>query len=617
MLLIFCGCIATACINTLGDETKDNSMPEAGDVVLTITASSLQKQIYNTDYKEYIGIYMLYGDNSLSDEHYLSNERFQCTSSGFTPDETLFYPNNKTKCELISYYPYQTEGINSSEQTLTVSVRGNQSSLIHFNQSDFMISRSPNIVPSTKAVALSHDHKFNMLNVIIKCVNNEDINALRNQNPILLINNTFCQAIYHFDSNSLTDYDTKMPITPYGQWSVQNNKLLGKKCMIIPQTLPSTSIIATLTVGYRTFECSLTEDFVLEAGKSSELILWYDPANASNQITANISDWIEGDSSEVNAEETDEKDYVSANELNFSGSHVLTVYSKGVAIARICKELLFNTQINEEALVIYQAKDNIIDDTNGFVWQICNQNGNIHGGHVKWDKADNSFTYTPGNKPFINDLYFDEDTVICIDKPVRSLFISVKDELCTDQRNKETIFYPIVKIGTSYWLKENLRATRYNNGKAITKKTASTYTKKTAGYFVNGTDIFYNKAVVLTGNLPPAGWRISNETDWEKLNNYIGGSVSYIKDNGSWVHDNYEALDYSGFSAMPTGIFTTANDNEESIYGFGNRYAAFWRMDNVNGELTEKAVMIRYDADDLRSAVYTDFSGYSVRCIKE
>ena len=179
-------------------------------------------------------------------------------------------------------------------------------------------------------------------------LNNEDINALRNQNPILLINNTFCQAIYHFDSNSLTDYDTKMPITPYGQWSVQNNKLLGKKCMIIPQTLPSTSIIATLTVGYRTFECSLTEDFVLEAGKSSELILWYDPANASNQITANISDWIEGDSSEVNAEETDEKDYVSANELNFSGSHVLTVYSKGVAIARICKELLFNTQINEE-----------------------------------------------------------------------------------------------------------------------------------------------------------------------------------------------------------------------------------------------------------------------------
>ena len=88
--------------------------------------------------------------------------------------------------------------------------------------------------------------------------------------------------------------------------------------------------------------------------------------------------------------------------------------------------------------------------------------------------------------------------------------------------------YKVVKIGTQWWMAENLRATRYNDGTEIPhvmshkewrrlKKTKSgalcNYNNDPA--FGNEFGILYNWYAVNTGKLAPPGWHVPNNEDWQ------------------------------------------------------------------------------------------------------
>ena len=89
-----------------------------------------------------------------------------------------------------------------------------------------------------------------------------------------------------------------------------------------------------------------------------------------SNVQASINDWTEGGSSDIIAVDKEEKDYISINELDFSISNVFAISSKGVLIAEICKELLRNEQLDQEAVVVCLAKDGVINRTCGAVWQL-------------------------------------------------------------------------------------------------------------------------------------------------------------------------------------------------------------------------------------------------------
>jgi uncharacterized protein (TIGR02145 family) len=199
--------------------------------------------------------------------------------------------------------------------------------------------------------------------------------------------------------------------------------------------------------------------------------------------------------------------------------------------------------------------------------------------------------------------------------------------------------YKIIKIGDQWWMAENLKVTRYNNGDSILNFTDSenwensisgsvcSYDNK--GYTANVYGRLYNwYAIEDSRKIAPEGWHIPSDAEWKELEINLGMSQSEASENGNrgigiggklksdgiqWVSPNVGATDSVGFSAlgsglrMPngsfvallySGIFWTSNQ-----YEFSDRYAMYRHLDTYNSTIH-------------RSSDYKQY-GFSIRCVKD
>jgi uncharacterized protein (TIGR02145 family) len=192
--------------------------------------------------------------------------------------------------------------------------------------------------------------------------------------------------------------------------------------------------------------------------------------------------------------------------------------------------------------------------------------------------------------------------------------------------------YNVVKIGKQYWFKENLKTTKYNNGVLIPKVTDGfQWTDLTSGAYSYYDDSkenqniygnLYNWYAVNTGNLCPMGWHVPSEADWEKLEEFLGGSYNAggrMKAKGTdyWDIPNYGGINSSGFSALPAGSFSTSLfSGHLSQYIVLNYYTGFWSSTEHD---LQTALQRELNSDDHILGLFNDakFSGLSVRCIKD
>jgi uncharacterized protein (TIGR02145 family) len=128
--------------------------------------------------------------------------------------------------------------------------------------------------------------------------------------------------------------------------------------------------------------------------------------------------------------------------------------------------------------------------------------------------------------------------------------------------------YHAIKIGTQVWMLENLKVTRFNDGKEIplvTENDSWTYLS-TPGYCyfnnntANGTTYgaMYNWYAVNTHKLCPRGWHVPTDEEWSTLINYLGGlsaASGKIREAGftHWLSPNIDANNLSNFTALPGG----------------------------------------------------------------
>ncbi len=93
-----------------------------------------------------------------------------------------------------------------------------------------------------------------------------------------------------------------------------------------------------------------------------------------------------------------------------------------------------------------------------------------------------------------------------------------------------------VKIGTHWWMAENLQATHYRNGNPIEQiADPVAWEKLTTGawcQYENRADIsvtygnLYNwYAITDPQGLVPEGWRIPGDADWQALSDALGNTV--------------------------------------------------------------------------------------------
>ncbi len=173
----------------------------------------------------------------------------------------------------------------------------------------------------------------------------------------------------------------------------------------------------------------------------------------------------------------------------------------------------------------------------------------------------------------------------------------------TLQDNRDGIKYSTVKIGSQWWMAENL---------AFIGET---------GYYAYEND-FKNAAIYgclydweTATKVCPTGWHLPSINEWDILINYLGGedvAGGKMKESNSyWKSPNANATNSSGFSAKPGG-YRGHNNGYQDIGINGNWWSSTPRGIHAWG------IGVDYDVKYVSKATFSvSKCRLSVRCIKD
>jgi uncharacterized protein (TIGR02145 family) len=152
----------------------------------------------------------------------------------------------------------------------------------------------------------------------------------------------------------------------------------------------------------------------------------------------------------------------------------------------------------------------------------------------------------------------------------------------------EGISYEVVKIGNQVWMAENLKTTKYNDGKTIPnvtkRKKWSNLTRGAWCYYDNNADNnekygkLYNwyavsKTTNGNRNVCPTGWHVPSDAEWTVLTEYLGGEYCaggkmQAVGTTSWKGSNTETTNTSLYTGLPGG-YRNVNGNYVDIGNVG------------------------------------------------
>lgn len=202
--------------------------------------------------------------------------------------------------------------------------------------------------------------------------------------------------------------------------------------------------------------------------------------------------------------------------------------------------------------------------------------------------------------------------------------------------------YPVVKIGSQYWMGSNLRTTKLKDGSEIYKVESldewpvadkAAYTVYNCD-FENNTEregLLYNRLCLDYENLCPDGWHVPTTTDWDMLAMSQGGTADEyqcfanvaegLKSTDGW--SDFAGTNATGFDGYPVGyLFSTSvgMDGDTPVYssGFGyfGDFASWWSMSGFWSESLFFRAFVSYSHDMERfscSSVYA----LPVRCVAD
>ncbi|MCF0217183.1 MAG: fibrobacter succinogenes major paralogous domain-containing protein [Fibrobacteraceae bacterium] len=200
----------------------------------------------------------------------------------------------------------------------------------------------------------------------------------------------------------------------------------------------------------------------------------------------------------------------------------------------------------------------------------------------------------------------------------------ISSKIFTDNRDGK--FYRTIKIGTQEWMAENLNyeATDsycYKDDADFCTKYGRLYTwsaaMDSAAQFSEagkgcGDDNTCSPSSTVRG-VCPEGWHLPNNTEWDALWTYVGGTESAgkkLKSTSGW-YNRGNGTDSYGFAVLPAGRRNRGGSFNDADYSTG-----FWSS-SEDLSYSSYSWIFRYDYSTVGRYTDPKILGFSVRCLKD
>lgn len=194
-----------------------------------------------------------------------------------------------------------------------------------------------------------------------------------------------------------------------------------------------------------------------------------------------------------------------------------------------------------------------------------------------------------------------------------------------DCKDGDDNVYPVVKIGAHWWMTQNLKTTRLNDGAALPNDgiwnnqqnpAYCSYLNTSNSDTINTYGRLYNWYAVNTAKLCPVGWHVPSHDEWTGLKDYLGANSTtgdYLKETGTlhWKSPNQYANNLTGFTALPAGW-----RGWNGIFSNIGLYGYFWSSTEA-GATTAKGWSLEYNNGAFMQDPSNRSNGFSVRCTND
>lgn len=310
---------------------------------------------------------------------------------------------------------------------------------------------------------------------------------------------------------------------------------------------------------------------------------------------------------------------------SFESSYVQKVMYNGKQVAEIALEYI--KSVNKQVTVVYPCDENgKADLTKGMT---------TTGASVVWDLDKNTATVGEEGSSAAA-------TVYLVDGAVQMAYAGTTAEATTeadvivDRRGTQTETYTIVKIGTQYWMAENLRAKFFADGSEIAAisesdetgawaaNTTGAYLTDSNADWVKMAGLLYNGFCVTSEKgIAPAGWEVPTQAQLTKLRS--AGNLKAMNFKSSlpmtWG-DGATGNNMTGFSAIATGYYSTATGlnsmlSETWFWSSTKYYDAFSKGDNLDTlRITSTTTGNVVVSSSMLGGHLLQF-GHAIRCVRK
>ena len=629
----FVGCcilLNAACVNEIETEVKAGDIPITFSVKIEETATKVADDVFEAD--DEIGLYAMLSGRSVSEDRYLDNLLLTCGNDQvLTPERTVFYPEGDNALDFVAYYPYREDGAQEGSSVIPIRIAADQSEAESHSASDFLRASKTQVESSDKTVSLEFKHCLTKLKINLTPGKGVEAEQMIQDNPRIVATGFYTCANYDLDKQVFTDFEDVADVVPIGSWEEdEDGNLVGKELILIPQDLDGSQAFQMEWNG-RVYTCPMpdVERFDGELQYELEIKAEESESQLLSGVVASIAEWpVYGEELDgIKLEEGALALHLSA--LSFEQSNVYRVHLDGKEVAEICKEYLLSDELDSRAIVSYPlSADGEADLTQGTVLQLLDVEEDMNGGSLRWDLEDNTFRYKEDNLPRLQAIYFDEEGTMCLEAPDSPAQVSVLASRLYDDRDPSNVRqYALAKVGTQYWMRENLRADRYVDGTKLEKIESL---NGNPGYHEAEEDgaCYYSGEALLEGKeMSVAGWRIPSEEDWEKLDDYLGGDVSLVK-TGEWEvllneNEGAEVAPVNNKAMLyvaPLGVWSYPEKTDNPNIN-RNKQAGFWVWDYEGNKISEEIVFFIGENNTMvkqppKTKEGTIYRGLSIRLVR-